>query len=284
MPKPRVLHDEYFKLAKERGYVARSAFKLLEIQEKKRLLRKSDRVLDLGCAPGSWLQVLDQNLGPKAQIAGIDLSPVSAPLSQRVRTMRGDIYSTPPEVLLALGGLSPEQIQAGDKFDAVISDMAPNTSGHGDDFLSARLCERMLDMLPALLTPGGSALMKILEGEPTPHVIARTKQLFREAGTTKPKASRDVSKEIFIWGTGYKPPVVARATAPHPAPALHPLPRPTPSVTQPSTPIALRTPKVPPQSASASDVSTAPASRKARSAAKKPGARAPAARRKAPRR
>ncbi len=204
MPKPRVLHDEFFKLAKERGYVARSAFKLLEIQEKRRLIRGKDRVLDLGCAPGSWLQVLDENLGPKAIIAGIDLSPVTAKLSDRVRTMQGDIYATPPQTLLALGGFTEKQIAAGEKFDVVISDMAPNTSGHGDDFLSARLCDRMMDLFPALLRVGGNTLMKILEGEPTPESIARAKRLFTEAGTTKPKASRDVSREIFIWGTGYK--------------------------------------------------------------------------------
>ena len=206
MPKPRILHDEYFKLAKEKGYVARSAFKLLEIQEKKRLIRRTDRVLDLGCAPGSWLQVLDEKLAQKTIIAGIDLSRVTAHLSDRVRTMQGDIYTTPPAVLLALGGLSEQQIASGARFDVVISDMAPNTSGHGDDFLSARLCDRMLDLLPGLLRPGGNVLMKVLEGEPTPDVIARTKSFFVEAGTTKPKASRDVSREIFIWGTGYNVP------------------------------------------------------------------------------
>jgi 23S rRNA (uridine2552-2'-O)-methyltransferase len=265
-----VLHDEFFKLAKEKGFVARSAFKLLEIQEKRRLIRGSDRVLDLGCAPGSWLQVLDQNLGPKARIAGIDLSPVTAPLSDRVRTMQGDIYTTPPEVLLALGGLTPEQIAAGAKFDVVISDMAPNTSGHGDAFLSSRLCERMLDMLPSLLKPGGKALMKILEGEPTPDTIARTKSVFVEAGTTKPKASRDVSREIFIWGWGYKPPATTKRALP--APAASAPPSPAANANKPA------------QSASPSEALKAKTSRTVRSASRKEGGRAPAARRKAPKR
>lgn len=204
VPKPRVLHDEYFKLAKERGYVARSAFKLLEIQQTRRIIRPSDRVLDLGCAPGSWLQVLDEVLGPRGVAAGIDLSPVTARLSPRIRTMQGDIYKTAPEVLLALGGITPEQAASGLKFDVVISDMAPNTSGHGDDFMSARLCDRTLDLLPGLLRSSGNVLMKVLEGIPTPEVIARTKSLFGTAGTTKPRASRDVSREIFIWGFGYR--------------------------------------------------------------------------------
>ena len=73
MPQPRKLHDRYFKQAKAEGYAARSAYKLLEIQEKRRLIRRSDAVLDLGCAPGSWLQVLDKHLGPQARIVGIAL-------------------------------------------------------------------------------------------------------------------------------------------------------------------------------------------------------------------
>lgn len=193
--KPRVLHDEFFKRAKAEGYAARSAYKLLEIQEKKRLIRRGNSVLDLGCAPGSWLQVLDRNLGPKGRAVGIDLQRVEVPFSEIVATVVGDIYTTPAESLL--------ELNAGEKFDVVLSDMAPSTSGHGDDFLSARLCERVLELCTPLLKPGGNLIMKILEGEPTPDVIKHAKQLFAEAGTTKPKASRDVSREIFIWGEGW---------------------------------------------------------------------------------
>jgi 23S rRNA (uridine2552-2'-O)-methyltransferase len=198
MPQPRKLHDAYFLKAKSEGYVARSAYKLLEINEKRRLVRAGDRVLDLGCAPGSWLQVLDRNLGPRGRVTGIDLQEVTASLSERVRVLRGDAFTTPPEMLLGAWGEASPPL-----FDVVLSDMAPNTSGHGDDFLSARLCERVLDLCASVLRPGGNLLMKILEGEPTPGVIARTKRLFAEAGTTKPKSSRDVSREMFIWGAGY---------------------------------------------------------------------------------
>jgi 23S rRNA (uridine2552-2'-O)-methyltransferase len=145
------------------------------------------------------LQVLDRHLSPKARIVGIDLTPVTAALSERVATIVGDIYATDPALLLEAAGL-----QAHRRFDAVLSDMAPNTSGHGDDFLSARLCERVLDLCPALLHPGGNLLMKILEGEPTPGVIARAKSMFEKAGTTKPDASRDLSREMFIWGVGLR--------------------------------------------------------------------------------
>lgn len=208
MPKPRTLHDEYFKRAKAEGYVARSVYKLEEIQEKRRLLRASDRVVDLGCAPGSWLQMLGKNLDPRrgGAAVGIDLTPVTVALPDHVRTVVGDIYRTDASVLLELAGFSGGERSAGARFDVVLSDMAPSTSGHGDDFLSARLCDRVLDLCPSLLRAGGNLVMKILEGEPTPDVIRRTKGLFEEAGTTKPRASRNVSREMFIWGRGYRPP------------------------------------------------------------------------------
>lgn len=197
MAKPRTLHDEFFLKAKAEGYAARSAYKLLEIQERKRLIRRGDAVLDLGCAPGSWLQVAAELVTSKGVVVGIDLTPVTIELPEHVETLVGDAFKSDASVLL-LGDDTR-------RFDVVMSDMAPSTSGHGDDFLSARLCERVLDLCPSVLRPGGSMVMKILEGEPTPDVIKRAKTMFKEAGTTKPKASRDVSREIFIWGVGYEP-------------------------------------------------------------------------------
>lgn len=205
MPQPRKLHDEYFLKAKAEGYAARSAYKLLEIQEKRRLIHRGDYVVDLGCAPGSWLQVASELVNPRGtggggRVVGIDLQRVEISVPSNVIAIVGDAFKTDAAALL-----SHVADARRDRFDVVLSDMAPNTSGHGDDFLSARLCERVLDLCPALLRPGGNLLMKILEGEPTPDVIKRTKLMFREAGTTKPKASRDVSREIFIWGKGFEP-------------------------------------------------------------------------------
>ena len=97
MPKPRVLHDEFFKKAKEDGYVARSAYKLLEINERLHIVRRDAYVIDLGCAPGSWLQVLDGYLSPKGRAVGIDLQRTTAHVSDRVYLMEGDIYATPPK-------------------------------------------------------------------------------------------------------------------------------------------------------------------------------------------
>jgi 23S rRNA (uridine2552-2'-O)-methyltransferase len=197
MPQPRKLHDAYFKQAKAEGYVARSAYKLIEINEKKRVLRPGKRVLDLGCAPGSWLQVVERIIGERGVAVGVDLQPVETRFGPRVHVLRGDVFALEPAVLLG---------ESGKQFDVVLSDMAPSTTGHGDDFMSVRLCRRVLELLPAVLAPGGAVVMKVLEGAEFPELLKETKRVFREAGATKPAASRDVSREIFIVGQGYQPP------------------------------------------------------------------------------
>jgi 23S rRNA (uridine2552-2'-O)-methyltransferase len=202
MPQPRKLHDKFFKQAKAEGYVARSAYKLIEINEKKRLIRRGAKVLDLGCAPGSWLQVVEEIVGARGAAVGVDLQRVDLSFGPNVHVLQADAFTIDPEQLTGLtGGL----------FDAVISDMAPNTTGHGDDFLSVRLCRRVLELLPRVLRPGGAVLMKVLEGEEFPRLLRETKRLFRDAGATKPAASRDVSREIFIVGSGYAAPAGAAA-------------------------------------------------------------------------
>ncbi len=198
----RVLHDKFFRLAKEEGYLARSAYKLREIDDRKRLFRRGDRVLDLGCAPGAWLQVASERVGTPEQggfvgvVVGLDLQPVAANIAPNVFAIVGDVYKVEPKDLLG---------ESGERFDVVLSDMAPNTTGHGDDFLSARLCERVLDLCPALLKPGGRLAMKIFEGAAYPDVLRRAGRMFREAKGFKPKASRDVSREMYIVGHGYEP-------------------------------------------------------------------------------
>ena len=197
----RKLHDEFFKRAKAEGYLARSAYKLKEINERKRLFGRGARVLDLGCAPGAWLQVASKIVGQggRSAVVGIDLKEVRETIAPNVRTVVGDIYKTPAEELTGLGG---------GLFDAVLSDMAPDTTGHGDHFLSVRLCRRVLAMLPGLLKPGGNLAMKVFEGEEYPELLREAGRLFREAKGFKPKASRDVSSEMYIVAHGYRPPGV----------------------------------------------------------------------------
>ena len=192
----RKLHDKYFKQAKREGYVARSAYKLLEIQQRRKLIRKGDRVLDLGCSPGSWLQVAEKIIGEEGTLVGIDLKPVSGDFGPNVRTIVGDFTKTTAAELL--GGED-------ELFDVVISDMAPSTTGHGDHFFSERLCQEIIDALPDLLKPRGTCTMKVLEGETFPDLVRRMKHVFRIAGAIKPDACRDVSRETYVYGIGFRP-------------------------------------------------------------------------------
>ncbi|MBL8762209.1 MAG: RlmE family RNA methyltransferase [Phycisphaerae bacterium] len=201
MPQPRKLHDRYFKQAKAEGYVARSAYKLLEINSKFRIVRAGDRVLDLGCAPGSWMQVATKAVGAGGLVVGVDLQAVGPGIAPGAATVQGDIFKVDPATLLELSG---------SMFDVILSDMAPATTGHGDDFLSVRLCRRVLEILPPLLSPGGSLAMKVLEGEEFPELLREVRALFPRVKGFKPDSSRDVSREMFIVADGYRPPTPTR--------------------------------------------------------------------------
>ncbi|MEN0020644.1 MAG: RlmE family RNA methyltransferase [Planctomycetota bacterium] len=207
----RQLHDRYFKQAKRDGYLARSAYKLLEIQRRRKILRQGTRVLDLGCAPGSWLQVASQIVGPRGTVVGVDLLRAARSLPANVRTIEGDFTEVDPAQLIEL---------AGGDFHAVISDMAPNTSGSGDDLISARMCHDILRILPGLLRVGGSCCMKIFEGVELGDVMSEARRAFALAKGLKPKATRDVSREIYIVATGYKAP--APRAQPEPKQAFRP--------------------------------------------------------------
>ncbi|MCB9845229.1 MAG: RlmE family RNA methyltransferase [Phycisphaeraceae bacterium] len=199
----RVLHDRYFKQAKAEGYLARSAYKLKELQERFALIRPGDLVVDLGCAPGSWMQVAAELVGPQGAVVGIDLKEVRDRLAPNVAPLVGDINTEDAaERLLAAAsdaGAPPRL------FDVLLSDMAPNTSGAGDDLVSCRLCHRVLDLAPALLRAGGHLAMKALEGAEYPGLVERARSMFREARGFKPKSSREVSREMFVVARGFRP-------------------------------------------------------------------------------
>lgn len=195
MPR-RKLHDRYFRQAKDEGFAARSAYKLQQIQKAKRIIRAGDAVLDLGCAPGSWLQVASALVGPKGRVVGIDLNGVSIHLPDNVQAVTGDLTDTDPATLTDL---------AGGLFDVVISDMAPKTVGHGDAERSITLCNQVLDIVPRLLKPTGNLAIKVFEGSGYPELLARTKKMFTDAKGYKPPASRDVSREMYIVAKRYVP-------------------------------------------------------------------------------
>jgi len=194
----RKLHDQYFKQAKREGYLARSAYKLLEIQDATRLIRPGDRVLDLGCAPGSWLQVASEIVGEGGRVVGVDLLPVTHQMPPTVVHGVADVYDLNLEALLEA---------AGGAFDVVLSDMAPNTTGAAgsvDHFRSVRLCEQVLLVASDMLRQGGSLAMKVFDGETLPDLAKLTKRRFTRLRHIKPKATRDISKEVYLVAGGFR--------------------------------------------------------------------------------
>lgn len=199
----REVQDHYFHLAKKEGYLSRAAYKLIEIDDRKKVLRKGDRVLDCGAAPGSWLQVAARRVGPKGAVIGIDLQPIKHRFAEaNVKTIQADFTSAAPQSLreLAAPG-APQRL-----FDVVLSDMAPKTTGDpfSDHHLSVRLCQSLLDRCPALLRPGGNLVMKVFEGEAYPDLLKRTAGMFETARGFKPKASRSESAEMYIVATRFR--------------------------------------------------------------------------------
>ena len=188
MASRRELHDFFFKEAKRKGYRSRAAYKLSEIDDKRTLLHKGDFVLDLGAAPGSWLQVVSERIGEHGKVIGVDLKAIDDGLPNNVVTMQEDV------TLLTLGSFDNKF------FDVILSDMAPSTTGTRtvDHHGSVNLCHTALDLSATLLKPHGNLVMKVLEGEVYPELLKRCANCFDSAKGFKPKASRAVSTEMFL--------------------------------------------------------------------------------------
>lgn len=185
--------DHFTRRAKQTGFRARSVFKLEEIDRRTRLFRSGQRVLDLGCSPGSWSQYAAKKVGKRGQVVGIDLKAVQ-PIGDNVRLIRGDAFETPPEELQ--GGGRP--------FDVVISDMAPATSGNRftDHMRSIELCQRALTVAESVLRPGGHFVCKIFEGEEVNPFVEALGAQFGQVRRIKPKSTRSESVELFVVGLG----------------------------------------------------------------------------------
>ncbi len=186
--------DHYSRKAQKEKYPARSVYKLQEIQKKYRLIRKGDRVLDLGCSPGSWLVYAAELTGKDGLVAGIDLKPVSIQLPLHVTVYIGDVLA-PEKALME---------KLGQRFHAVISDMAPNTTGNKDvdAARSFHLCEAAFNLSQEVLTPNGVFVCKIFQGELFQEFSDKVKSHFKRQHIFKPQSSRKASKEIFIVGIG----------------------------------------------------------------------------------
>ncbi len=186
--------DHYTRKAREEGYAARSVYKLEEIQRRYRVIRPGDRVLDMGCAPGGWLQLAARLTGAAGRVVGVDLNPVAIRLPDHVQTLVGDLEHPAAEVEAALA--------AG--FDVVLSDMAPATTGHGptDAARSFNLAAAALETARRHLKAGGAMVCKIFQGPDDGLFGQRMQAVFDEVRRFRPQSSRKASREIFFIGKG----------------------------------------------------------------------------------
>ncbi|HEX7760751.1 MAG TPA: RlmE family RNA methyltransferase [Caulobacteraceae bacterium] len=190
----RQINDPYVTAAKAQGYRSRAAFKLAEIDDRFHLLRKGSRIIDLGCAPGGWVQVaLQRGAGT---VVGVDLLAVD-PLPP-AQIIQAD-FTDPGcgERLMQLLGGAP---------DVVLSDMAPNTVGHRqtDHLRIMGLIEVAADFAMEVLKPGGAFVTKAFQGGETGILFGELKRRFAEVKNVKPKASRQDSSEVYIVATGFR--------------------------------------------------------------------------------
>ena len=188
--------DHYARQARKENYPARSVYKLQEIQNKNRIIRKGDRVLDLGCAPGAWLLYAAQQVGDKGRVLGIDLKPVTVKLPVHARAVTGDMLEPDADLRSLIGS----------GYHAVLSDMAPSTIGHKetDSARSYILCESALLVAREVLLPGGVFVCKIFQGSDFEAFRKQVQQEFSTCKIYKPQSSRKASKEIFLIGLGRK--------------------------------------------------------------------------------
>lgn len=184
-------NDPYFKKAKADGYRARSAYKLAEINQRFRVIRPMNRVLDIGAAPGSWSQLATEIVGDRGTVVAVDIQAIQ-PLTG-VILIKGDIRdeAVKAEIRNAVGG---------HPFNSVISDIAPNTTGivTTDHARSMELSLFALVIAIEFLGKGGNFVTKVFEGEDFDKIFALTKKYFRRVTTLSPGATRKESKETFI--------------------------------------------------------------------------------------
>lgn len=184
--------DFYAKKAKKEDYPARSIYKLEEIQAKYRILEKNDRVLDLGCFPGSWLIYASKVVGPGGRVIGVDIKEIEIDLPGNTKALQADVLTAGASFFSQLGTL----------FDVVISDMAPSTTGRKDvdAARSFALCEAALAIAMECLKPGGHFVCKIFQGPDFKSFSESVKSTFAKLRIYKPRACRKESKEIYIIG------------------------------------------------------------------------------------
>ena len=192
----RQLNDPYVARAKREGFRSRAAYKLIEIDDKARLLKKGARVIDLGAAPGGWSQVAARRVGAQGQVVAIDVLPMDAVAGVDFAQLDFLSADSPEKLRVMLGGPA----------DVVLSDMAANATGHAktDHLRIMALVEAAADFAREVLAPGGSFLAKVLQGGTEAALLTALKRDFKSVKHVKPSASRSDSAELYLLATGYR--------------------------------------------------------------------------------
>ncbi|HEV8405370.1 MAG TPA: RlmE family RNA methyltransferase [Nitrososphaera sp.] len=188
--------DQYRRLAKDQGYRARSAYKLLQLNNSYHIIKKGSKVVDLGCAPGGWMQVVTKEVGQSGKVIGIDLKPVEPIAGATV--LKGSIEE--------LDTLEKIAVILGDKADVILSDLAPNVSGLWDidHARQISLSTIALGFARQVLRVGGSAVFKVFDGDMLSEFRAELKSSFGRVLLSKPLASRQESSELYIVCLDFK--------------------------------------------------------------------------------
>jgi 23S rRNA (uridine2552-2'-O)-methyltransferase len=192
----RQLNDPYVARAKREGFRSRAAFKLIEIDDKYRLLKKGGRVVDLGAAPGGWSQVAMKRVGADGRVVAIDI--------QEMAPVPGVDFAVIDFLDAKAPGLLKDKL--GGEADVVLSDMAANATGHRktDHLKIMALVEAAAEFAAEVLKPGGSFLAKVLQGGTEPTLLAALKRNFAKIHHVKPAASRADSAELYLLATGFR--------------------------------------------------------------------------------
>ena len=191
--------DHFFHKAKKENFLARSVYKLEEIDERFKILKKNDQVIDLGYHPGSWIQYTSQKIGSQGLVIGADVRDINTKLQnlKNVRVFQKDVLTIE----------SMEELGVSDQFDVVLSDMAPNTTGvqSVDQARSLNLVEMVFTLLPRFLKVGGHVVVKVFESNDAQLFLKEQKKHFSEFHYLRPKSTRSVSKEYFVIGKNFGP-------------------------------------------------------------------------------
>lgn len=191
------LKDEFYtRKAKEEGYPARSVYKLKEIDEKYKIIKRGDAVLDLGCSPGSWLLYISEKVGKNGKIVGIDIEDIKIPPKNNILFIKKDILSFQEEELKEWQG----------RFGVVVADLSPRTSGIKsiDVAKSLELNEAAFEVVKTALKKGGNFVCKIFEGEGADEFIRKVQKHFEIVKRFRPMAVMKRSKEFYIIAKGFK--------------------------------------------------------------------------------